>query len=52
VLLGAAVAVLGVTAVAHPRDGVVCPVAVASIAAVRFPWLIVIDAAATLGALV
>jgi hypothetical protein len=51
-VLRVVVAVIGVTAVAHPRNRVMRPISVASVAAVRFPRLIVIDAAATLGALV
>jgi hypothetical protein len=49
-VLRTVVTVLNVTAVAHPRDWVMRPI---SVAAVRFPRLIVIiDAAATLGAIV
>jgi hypothetical protein len=51
-VLRVVVAVIGVTAVAHPRNRVMRAISVASVASVRFPRLIVIDAAATLGALV
>jgi hypothetical protein len=51
-VLRVVVAVLGVTAVAHPRYRVMRAIPVASVAAVRFPGLMVVDAAATLGALV